>query len=128
MHLNPGIMLSLIHQGFESYVVSSQAKHQDGCADSGTLSDGGRRHSCAAVDGAEADGAKLGNRGFLARSFLVAEALRDLGRSNPTEYHHFLWANHVGGRAPAKTYDISNRFGDENHHTSRRELFEPISL
>jgi len=66
----------------------------------------------------------LGNRGLLARSFLVAELLSDLARNDPTEYHRFLWENHVGGPAHAKTYDVSHRFGDEKLRTSRRELFE----
>ena len=67
---------------------------------------------------------KLGSRGFFARSFLVAELLGDLARKDPAEYHRFLWENHVGGPAHAKTYEISDRFGDENLRTSRRELFQ----
>ena len=67
---------------------------------------------------------KLGSRGFLARSFLVAELLADLARTDPAEYHRFLWENHVGGPAHAKTYEVSHRFGDEKLRTSRRELFQ----
>jgi len=67
---------------------------------------------------------KAGSRGFFARSFLVAELLADLARENPAGYHRFLWENHVGGPAHAKTYEISHRFGDENLRTSRRELLQ----
>ena len=67
---------------------------------------------------------KVGSRGFLARTFLVAELLGDLARKDPVEYHRFLWENHVGGRAHAKTYELSHRFGDENLRPSRRELFQ----
>ena len=67
---------------------------------------------------------ELGSRSFLARSFLVAELLGDLARKDPAEYHRFLWENHVGGPAHAKTYEIPQRFGDENLRSSRRELFQ----
>jgi SAM-dependent methyltransferase len=67
--------------------------------------------------------ARIAANNLPAPSFLCTELLKDLSENDPTEFHRFLWANHVRGKSYGKTYEILKRFGDENLRTSRRELF-----
>ena len=41
--------------------------------------------------------------------------------------HRFLWENHVGGSSYGRTYELAERFGDDNLRISRRELFDFLS-
>lgn len=68
--------------------------------------------------------ARIASNDFLGRSFLCHELLKDQFESDPTEFHRFLWANHVRGKSFGMTYEILHRFGDQNLRASRREHFD----
>ena len=52
------------------------------------------------------------------------ELVRDMADKDANEYHKFLWSNHIGY---ADTYEISQRFGEENINESRKLLFSDMT-
>jgi 2-polyprenyl-3-methyl-5-hydroxy-6-metoxy-1,4-benzoquinol methylase len=58
-----------------------------------------------------------------AQDWWTQELLRDYAISNSSEYHRFLWANHL---AYAATYNINGRFGEGNMKESRRMFFSEM--
>ena len=57
------------------------------------------------------------------RYWYSMELVRDLAEERPAEFHRFLWRNHL---AYAETYEIAERFGDDNLHPSRKALFSDL--
>jgi hypothetical protein len=57
------------------------------------------------------------------RYWYSMELVRDLAARDPSAFHRFLWANHIGY---AETYEVAKRFGDDNVHPSRRLLFDDL--
>lgn len=57
------------------------------------------------------------------RYWYSMELLRDLAEDRPSEFHRFLWENHI---AYAETYEVGHRFGEEKLHPSRRMLFSDL--
>lgn len=53
----------------------------------------------------------------------AAALLGDLARSDPDEYHRFLWSHHL---AYAESYEPQQRFGDANIRPERHLLFEDL--
>jgi 2-polyprenyl-3-methyl-5-hydroxy-6-metoxy-1,4-benzoquinol methylase len=53
----------------------------------------------------------------------ATELLTDWASINPNAYHRFLWSHHLGY---AESYEIDQRFGEENIHPSRRMLFDDL--
>lgn len=67
----------------------------------------------------------MGARSWLApRHWWTTEILRDLAERDVDEYHRFLWKHHL---AYAESYEISERFGDEKIHPTRRMFFEDLT-
>jgi SAM-dependent methyltransferase len=58
------------------------------------------------------------------RDWWSLEILRDLAERDADEYHRFLWRHHL---AYAQTYEISERFGAENVHPTRRLFFADLT-
>ena len=65
----------------------------------------------------------LANRKSPKRYRLSFFLLQDFARSDPDGFHRFLWSNH---RGHAGTYEVAQRYGDENIEPTRRILFEEI--
>lgn len=57
------------------------------------------------------------------RYWYSLELLRDFAEERPSEFHRFLWENHIGY---AETYEIAQRFGGDGIHPSRRMLFRDL--
>ena len=57
------------------------------------------------------------------RDWFAVELIRDMSLADTAEYHRFLWGNHIGY---ARTYEISERFGDGRIHPSRLILFDEL--
>ncbi len=51
------------------------------------------------------------------------ELVRDMAQINVNAYHKFLWSNHIGY---ADTYEVKQRFGNENINESRKLLFDDM--
>ena len=58
------------------------------------------------------------------RDWFAVELVRDMADADITEYHRFLWGNHIGY---ARTYEIGERYGEEQIHPSRLILFEELN-
>jgi SAM-dependent methyltransferase len=66
----------------------------------------------------------IGRQSWLGgRYWYSMELVRDLAEKDPAGFHRFLWENHIGY---AESYEVSERFGEENVHPSRRLLFADI--
>lgn len=63
----------------------------------------------------------LGKRRYPRTYRLSFLFLRDLARKSPSEFHKFLWSNHLGH---AETYEIERRYADPE--PTRRILFQEI--
>ena len=59
-------------------------------------------------------------RSIRGQSFLSTELLRDLADKDLATFHRFFWEHHAGGLSYGRTYEIGERFGDENLRFSRR--------
>ena len=55
--------------------------------------------------------------------WLTQEIIRDFLKNDPDSYHCFLWSNHL---AYAESYEINQRFGSENIHTTRHMLLSDL--
>jgi 2-polyprenyl-3-methyl-5-hydroxy-6-metoxy-1,4-benzoquinol methylase len=58
------------------------------------------------------------------RDWFAVELIRDMADQDITEYHRFLWGNHIGY---ARTYEINERYGEEQIHPSRLILFNELN-
>lgn len=58
-----------------------------------------------------------------ARHWWSVELVRDLAQRDVTEFHRFLWSNHLGY---AETYEVERRFGEEQIHPTRQILFTEL--
>jgi len=58
---------------------------------------------------------------FPGLSWLSLELLADFRRNNFSEYHKFLWKNHL---FYAETFNADERFGPENQREASRKFFE----
>ncbi len=54
------------------------------------------------------------------RSWWAQELIRDFIKKDINDYHKFLWANHL---TYASSYEVEQRFGEENMKESRRMFF-----
>ena len=57
------------------------------------------------------------------RHWWANELVRDMAEGDVSEYHRFLWANHL---AYAQTYEIDQRYGAERVHPTRHLLFAEL--
>ena len=57
------------------------------------------------------------------RHWWANELVRDMAEGDVSEYHRFLWANHL---AYAETYEIDQRYGAERVHPTRHLLFSEL--
>jgi len=64
-----------------------------------------------------------GQEWLVARSWWTLELIEDWAKSDPDAYHRFVWSHHMGY---AVSYEIAQRFGQENIHPSRKLLCQEL--
>jgi SAM-dependent methyltransferase len=68
--------------------------------------------------------ALLGGRQWPGQSIFSIEILRDFAEQDPSDFHRFLWANHLGY---SESYEVARRFGASNLQASRHLFFGELA-